>query len=336
MAARRRAPVPAPERSSRQACAQYQLRVPACAGIQMLRCFCFCARHPVHSPDSAPDRPGGVSIMTSAPVTITTGSWRLRLPSIPPIRPRAGTVKKITPMRYRVSTIHAPIPMNTRPAPSFSWADTTHRSSCDPIITARTVEMISAAEAASSTPSRLTPGVVEKTSVASGVLSPSSAMKMLANSTRYVFMRSFISGRNAAMAHEDHDVAAPAVSIRQGGARRVNAQDVTIRQGGSFQISAGTVRVSQGGVGLAMAEKATIEQGAAQAVIARDTVTMDQAAAGVVMARRAHARQSAIGILVANEVKGDGLRVLISVRSAFAFGAGLGFAAALLRLLRRR
>src|SRR5439155_20448259 len=73
-----------------------------------------------------------------------------------------------------------------------------------------------------------------------------------------------------------------------------------------------------------------------QAVIARDTAVLDQAAAGVVLARQAQVRQSAIGILVANEVKGDGLRVLISVRSAFAFGAGLGFAAALLRLLRRR
>jgi hypothetical protein len=85
-----------------------------------------------------------------------------------------------------------------------------------------------------------------------------------------------------------------------------------------------------------MAEKVTLEQAGAQAVLARDTAVLDQAAAGVVLARQAQVRQSAIGILVANEVKGDGLRVLINVRSAFAFGAGLGFAAALLRLLRRR
>src|SRR5215813_2243456 len=128
-------------------------------------------------------------------------------------------------------------------------------------------------------------------------------------------------GGRATMAHEEHDVEAPAV---------------TIRQGGALQITGGTVRLSQGGIGVAMAEKATLEQAAAQAVLARDTALLDQAAAGVVLARQAQVRQSAIGILVANEVKGDGLRVLINVRSAFAFGAGLGFAAAVLRLLRRR
>src|SRR2546427_7415752 len=93
-------------------------------------------------------------------------------------------------------------------------------------------------------------------------------------------MRSFIAGRRATMAHEEHDVEAPAVTIRQGIARRVTAQDVAIRQGGALQITGGTVRLSQGGIGIAMAEKATLEQAAAQAVIARDTAGFDQAAAG--------------------------------------------------------
>src|SRR5207245_1266373 len=56
-------------------------------------------------------------------------------------------------------------------------------------------------------------------------------------------MRSFIAGRKATMAHEEHDVEAPAVTIRQGIARRVNAQDVAIRQGGALQITGGTVRL---------------------------------------------------------------------------------------------
>ena len=47
------------------------------------------------------------------------------------------------------------------------------------------------------------------------------------------------------MAHEEHDVEAPAVTIRQGIARRVTAQDVAIRQGGALQITGGTVRLSQ-------------------------------------------------------------------------------------------
>src|SRR2546427_9354474 len=95
-------------------------------------------------------------------------------------------------------------------------------------------------------------------------------------------MRSFIAGRRATMAHEEHDVEAPAVTIRQGIARRVTAQDVAIRQGGALQITGGTVRLSQGGIGIAMAEKATLEQAAAQAVLARDTAVLDQAAGGVV------------------------------------------------------
>src|SRR3989442_14722349 len=88
-------------------------------------------------------------------------------------------------------------------------------------------------------------------------------------------MRSFIAGRRATMAHEEHDVEAPAVTIRQGIARRVNAQDVAIRQGGALQITGGTVRLSQGGIGIAMAEKATLEQAAAQAVLARDTAVLE-------------------------------------------------------------
>src|SRR3989442_15413588 len=84
-------------------------------------------------------------------------------------------------------------------------------------------------------------------------------------------MRSFIAGRKATMAHEEHDVEAPAVTIRQGIARRVNAQDVAIRQGGALQITGGTARLSQGGIGIAMAGKATLEQAAAQAGAARET-----------------------------------------------------------------
>src|SRR3989442_3161695 len=98
-------------------------------------------------------------------------------------------------------------------------------------------------------------------------------------------MRSFIPGRKATMAHEEHDVDAPAVTIRQGIARRVTAQDVAIRQGGAVQISGGTVRFSQGGVGLAMAVNATLEQIAAYAVLARDAGRIDPAAAAYVIAR---------------------------------------------------
>src|SRR2546430_11797817 len=99
-------------------------------------------------------------------------------------------------------------------------------------------------------------------------------------------MRSFIAGRRATMAHEEHDVEAPAVTIRQGIARRVTAQDVAIRQGGALQITGGTVRLSQGGIGIAMAEKATLEQAAAQAVGAQEN---GELGAGEAVAWRASA-----------------------------------------------
>ena len=65
--------VPTPERSSLSRYAQTWLRVPVCTGILVLRCF-YNRALPDHSLDSAPDRPGGVSIMTSAPVATTTES----------------------------------------------------------------------------------------------------------------------------------------------------------------------------------------------------------------------------------------------------------------------
>src|SRR3989442_14723318 len=88
---------PTPERSSLLAYAQSQLRVPVYTGILVLRCF-RCGAAPDHSQDSAPDRPGGISIVTSAPVATTTESWRLRLPSSPPIRPWAGAVNRHQPV----------------------------------------------------------------------------------------------------------------------------------------------------------------------------------------------------------------------------------------------
>jgi hypothetical protein len=71
-------------------------------------------------------------------------------------------------------------------------------------------------------------------------------------------------------------------------------------------------------------------------VVARESVEMDQAAGGLVVSRAARARDSAIGLLLAREFQGEGVRVLMGTRAAFAFGAGLGLALGLLAVLRRR
>ncbi len=72
----------------------------------------------------------------------------------------------------------------------------------------------------------------------------------------------------------------------------------------------------------------------AQVVVARGYVEMDQAAAGVVAAGSARVRDSAIGLLVTPHFEGEGVRVLMGPRAAFAFGAGLGLVLTVVRLLR--
>jgi len=46
------------------------------------------------------------------------------------------------------------------------------------------------------------------------------------------------------------------VTIRQGGAREVNAHEVTIRQGGAVRVRADEVEITQGGVALAQRDDA--------------------------------------------------------------------------------
>ena len=88
--------------------------------------------------------------------------------------------------------------------------------------------------------------------------------------------------------------------------------------------------------GGAIADNATLQQSWAQTVVAQESVTLDQAAAGLVASRTIRARDSAIGLVLAREFYGDGVRVLMAPRAALAFGAGLGFALALVAGLRRQ
>jgi hypothetical protein len=131
-------------------------------------------------------------------------------------------------------------------------------------------------------------------------------------------------------------VTARHVAIRQGGAVRVEAQEVAVTQGGVVLAATNNLEVTAGGVGGAIADTARLQQSWAQMVGARESVDMDQAAAGLVVSRVAHARDSAIGLLVAREFRGEGVRVLLGTRAAFAFGAGLGLALGVLAALRRR
>src|SRR5262245_15829705 len=143
------------------------------------------------------------------------------------------------------------------------------------------------------------------------------------------------------------DVNTHSLTIRQGGARSVTAHDVSVRQGGIGRVDAHDVEITHGGVAVAttgtlrmtaggswalLADHATLEQSMAQVVAARERVDMDQAAAGVVAGGSVHVRDSAIGLLLTPHFEGQGVRVLIGPRGAFAFGAGLAVVLAALGL----
>ena len=117
------------------------------------------------------------------------------------------------------------------------------------------------------------------------------------------------------------EVVADRVTIRQAGARSVQAREVAVRQGGIGRAEADAVTITQGGVGL---------------VLSHDETTLQQASAGAVVTRLAQVTDSAVGVLVARDVRAQNLRVLFGVREALAFGAAAGLALAVaLRLSRR-
>jgi hypothetical protein len=147
------------------------------------------------------------------------------------------------------------------------------------------------------------------------------------------------------------DVSTHSLTIRQGGARSVTAHEVSVRQGGIARVDAHQVDVTQGGVGVAtagtlritaggtwavIADHATLDQSMAQVVASRDEVRMDQAAGGVVAGGSVHVRDSIIGLLLTPRFDGQGVRVLMGPRAAFAFGAGMALVLSAWRVWARR
>src|SRR5262245_4930479 len=142
-----------------------------------------------------------------------------------------------------------------------------------------------------------------------------------------------------------------AVSVRQGGAQSIDAEDVAIRQGGALRVKAERVDIVQGGialasadrirmttgtVGAAFADRVRLEQTATTLAAARERLKLDQSAAGVVVGGSVSARDTVIGLALTPRLEATGVRVLMGPRAAMAFGAGLGLVLALARLLRRR
>jgi hypothetical protein len=147
------------------------------------------------------------------------------------------------------------------------------------------------------------------------------------------------------------DVNTHSLTIRQGGARSVTAHEVSVRQGGIARVDAHQVEVTQGGIAVAttgtlrltssgtwgvLAERASLDQSMAQVVAARERVDMDQTAAGIVAGGSVHVRDSAIGLLLTGRFEGQGVRVLMNQKAAFAFGAGAALVLSLFGLWRRR
>ena len=150
--------------------------------------------------------------------------------------------------------------------------------------------------------------------------------------------------------HADKDV-----TIRQGGAKEVRAQEVTIRQGGAVSIDADTVHMVQGGAGLVrcgdahlgpgstsaaiLADTVKLEQSGAQFILARDSVEMDQSAVGILVGQHIIAKDSVAMLMFADKVEGN-VSVAMDRQSALTFGAALGAALGLVLglfgVLRRR
>ena len=69
---------------------------------------------------------------------------------------------------------------------------------------------------------------------------------------------------------------------------------------------------------------------------ARKTASLEQSAAGVVVGQSVSVRDSVIGLVVTPHLEGSNVRVLMDVRAALAFGAGVGVVLALMGLWGRR
>jgi hypothetical protein len=135
------------------------------------------------------------------------------------------------------------------------------------------------------------------------------------------------------------------VTIRQGGAKEIRAQDVSIRQGIAGSVDADSVEMVQVGVGLVragdahlgpgasaaavLADSVRLEQSGAQFILARDSLEMDQSAAGVLVGQHVTVRDSSAMLLFADKVEGD-VNVIMDRQMAITFGAALGAALGLM------
>jgi len=131
------------------------------------------------------------------------------------------------------------------------------------------------------------------------------------------------------------------VTIRQGAAKLVRAQDVSVRQGGVLKLDADNATIVQGAAGLVrsnethlgpgatsvavISDAVSLDQAGAQFILARDSVEMDQSAAAILVGQRVTVKDSTAVLMFANTVEGD-ISVAMDRQAAITFGAALGAA----------
>lgn len=135
-----------------------------------------------------------------------------------------------------------------------------------------------------------------------------------------------------ALDREVRDVRAKSVTMERSGAEHVTAQRVTLSNSGARSIEAGSAQVEQAGVLSMQARTAALSQSSVVSLTA-DEARLSQSAV-VFLRAGSVATDDRTRVLVSDV---PGVRPLVSIQGAAAFGAALGFVLlALGRLFRRR
>ncbi len=145
-------------------------------------------------------------------------------------------------------------------------------------------------------------------------------------------------------------VIASQLTIRQGGAKTIEANDVTMRQAAALRVNVEQVDASGSALGLVQAQTArldnstiagmyakggvTMDQSLSNALVAAGEVNMDQSAAVVLVSKEVKLKSSTTVFLFAQHVEGD-VTTLFKSQDAVIFGAVAGLVGGLLMLLSR-
>jgi hypothetical protein len=125
-------------------------------------------------------------------------------------------------------------------------------------------------------------------------------------------------------------VTARRLDLRQGGIVNAQADDIAVSMGGIVAARGDRVSLEMGGIGMALAGDLRVTQSYARSIVARES-HIDQGLVGSLITGRAILqRPSGVFLLVAGRVEGP-VKAVLDWRGALAFGAAFGVVWGLLR-----